>query len=159
MSNGTKMTVNPNPQHKFASENMAPLSAWLLGFSDSQSAAFAGRKELAAMLVQRLVADGRDGALEELWAAFRAAGQGDAGHVLATLSAEAQSVAQTILAAWLLGRYLSFETAGDTGLRDTGVMGAAAYRQSLVWQLIGATPMGVPQPGTDVWATAPQVLT
>ncbi|MDP5278681.1 hypothetical protein Q9Q95_07075 [Sphingomonas sp. DG1-23] len=139
-----------------AGQSLLPLSAWLLGFPESSSTMFANRRELAETLLRRLLADGRGAPLQELQDRFHAARKVDAAEVLATLGCAARSVAQTIMAAWLLGRYLPFETEDCTGSVQAGVMGAEAYRQSLVWHLIGATPMGVPQGGPNSWALPPR---
>jgi hypothetical protein len=142
-----------------AVRDLQRLSAWLLGLPDTWSGMFAQRNELARALLRNLLADGQGAALQELQNGFHAAGQAaDAAEVLATLDDVARLVARTIMAAWLLGRYLPPETGGPDEGVYADVMGPEVYRQSLVWHLIGATPMGVPQDGTNPWAGPPRVV-
>lgn len=142
-----------------AVRDLQRLSAWLLGLPDTWSAMFAQRSELARALLRHLLADGHGAALQALQDGFHTAGQAaDAAEVLATLDDAARLVARTIMAAWLLGRYLPCEAGGPDEGVHAGVMGPEVYRQSLVWHLIGATPMGVPQDGTNPWASPPWVI-
>ncbi len=139
--------------------NLQRLSVWLLGLPDSWSIKFAQRHELARALLSQLIAQGQGAALQDLQDRFEAVGQtADAADVLVTMDDATRSVARTIMAAWLLGRYLAFETGQLDEPAHASVMGPDAYRQSLVWHLIGATPMGVPQEGTYPWAARPQVV-
>lgn len=142
-----------------AVRDLQRLSAWLLGLPDTWSVMFAQRGELARALLRQLLADGQGAALQELQDGFQTAGQAaDAAEVLATLDDVARLVARTIMAAWLLGRYLPPETRGPDEGVHADVMGPEVYRQSLVWHLIGATPMGVPQDGINPWAGPPRVV-
>jgi hypothetical protein len=139
--------------------NLQRLSAWLLGLPDSWSIMFAQRGELADALLKHLIAEGHHADLQDLQDRFETVGQtADAAAVLATLDDSTRSIARTIMVAWLLGRYLAFETGQLSESVHASVMGPEAYRQSLVWHLIGATPMGVPQDGTDPWAAPPRVV-
>lgn len=136
------------------------LSAWLLGLPDPWSIMFAQRDELTHALLQHLLADGHGTALRELHDGFDAAGEAaDVAEVLAALNDSANHVARAIMAAWLLGRYLPSEAQYRDGDAHAYVMGPEAYRQSLVWHLIGATPMGIPQQGHQPWAEPPTVVT
>jgi hypothetical protein len=135
------------------------LSGRLLGLTDAEFDCLEDRLALAAELVSRLYDCGLGEALESLLAAHAVDQSTDGETLLLGLGPAAQATGRSIMIGWLLGRFASGEFAQGAGM-DVGspsVMSAKAYRQSLVWWLIGATPMGVRQPGKAPWTLPPRV--
>ncbi|HYG46731.1 MAG TPA: hypothetical protein VD846_02220 [Allosphingosinicella sp.] len=94
-------------------------------------------------------------------AATASASAGEFEGRLRRLPEEAQWLGRSIALAWLLGRWFepaALRAASDGAPPRSVVISAEAYRGSLVWPMIGATPMGVPAPEPFGWDREPLPL-